>query len=58
MTPSAKKSTGKECWSLVMTSGAIYPGVPEVSSWFFGESVLATPISVNLRYPFASKIRF
>ena len=31
ITPSAKKSTGKEWFSLFMTSGAIYPGVPEVS---------------------------
>lgn len=49
MTPRAKKSTGKECWSLVITYGAIYPGVPEVSYWFLGESILATPMSVNLR---------
>ena len=58
MTPKAKKSTGKECCSLVITSGDMYPGVPDVSFWLSGESILAIPISVNLKYPLASKMRF
>jgi len=30
-----------------MTSGAIYPGVPDVSFELFGDHVLAIPKSVN-----------
>jgi hypothetical protein len=41
-----------------MTSGAIYPGVPEVSFELSGFQTLAIPRSVILRKPFESKTRF
>ncbi len=41
-----------------ITSGDMYPGVPLVYSELFGFLFLATPKSVNLRYPFSSKTRF
>jgi len=41
-----------------MTSGAIYPGVPDVSAWLSGQIGLAIPKSVNLRNPFLSKTKF
>ena len=34
-----------------MTSGAIYPGVPDVSVALLGDHVLAIPKSVNFIYP-------
>lgn len=58
MTPSAKKSTGKEWLVLQMTSGAIYPGVPLVSSALLGFVSLETPRSVTLKYPRSSRTRF
>lgn len=49
MTPRAKKSTGYEWFILQMTSGAMYPGVPLVSSALFGLTYLDTPRSVTLK---------
>jgi hypothetical protein len=41
-----------------MTSGAIYPGVPDVSEELSGDQYLAIPKSVSFKYPFESKTRF
>ena len=41
-----------------MTSGAMYPGVPEVSFEFSGCQILAMPKSVILMYPLLSNTRF
>lgn len=41
-----------------MTSGDIYPGVPDVSMWLSFTSYLAMPMSVSLTYPLWSTTRF
>lgn len=58
ITPRAKKSASYEWFILQITSGAMYPGVPLVSSELLSFFFLATPKSVILKYPFSSKTRF
>jgi len=41
-----------------MTSGAIYPGVPDVSAALSGDHILEIPISVTLTYPSSPINRF
>ena len=43
---------------LHITSGAMYPGVPEVSWELSGFQILATPRSVTFTYPSVSRTRF
>ena len=43
---------------LHITSGAIYPGVPEVSWELSALKIRAIPKSVTLKYPFLSKTKF
>ena len=51
MMPTAKKSTEVVWFCRHMTSGAMYPGVPEVSCAFSLRQMRAMPKSVILRYP-------
>ena len=58
MIPIAKKSTSKECAAPLITSGAIYPGVPLVSPLLLSLLFFAIPKSVILTYPSSSKTKF
>ena len=51
MTPTAKKSTEVVWFWRHMTSGAMYPGVPDVSYAFSSRQTRAIPKSVMRTYP-------